>query len=131
MKKTGLLNDRISLLVAEMGHLESLMICDAGMPIPRECNRIDLALTKGVPGFMETLETILQELEVEKVVLAEEIKEHNEELHEQLKKRFAHIPLIYIPHGQMKTSMKETKGVIRTGECSPYANILLISGVIF
>lgn len=131
MKKNGILNDRISGLIAEMGHKESLMICDAGMPIPRECNRIDIALTAGVPGFLETLKAVLQELCVESIILAEEIQEHNASLEKQILAILPDIHVEYMPHADMKTDMVHTKGVIRTGEFSPYANIRLISGVVF
>src|SRR6056297_286037 len=131
MKKTGILNDRISTLIAEMGHKEGLMICDAGMPIPRACNRIDVSLVAGIPSFLDTLRGVLEELCVEKVVLSKEIKEHNAELDNELKALFKDIPIEYIHHQEMKDSMPQAKGVIRTGEFSPFANILLISGVVF
>jgi D-ribose pyranase len=114
-----------------MGHKESLMICDAGMPIPRECNRIDIALAAGIPGFMQTLEAVLQELSVEAVILAEEIRERNKTLEQEILRIFPDIPVEYVPHADMKADMIHTKGVIRTGEFSPYANIQLISGVVF
>jgi len=131
MKKSGILNDRISSLIAEMGHKECLMICDAGMPITRECNRIDIALVAGIPSFLHTLHGVLQELCVEKVVLAKEIKEHNAELDAELQSIFKDISVEYIHHQEMKDSMLQSKGVIRTGEFSPFANIRLISGVVF
>lgn len=131
MKKTGLLNDRISTLIAEMGHKENLMICDAGMPIPRGCNRIDISLISGVPGFLQTLDAVLQELAVEKVVLAEEIQRSNRELDAEIHRIFQDIPIEYIPHQEMKSGMTDSKGIIRTGEFSPFANIRLVSGVVF
>ncbi len=131
MKKSGVLNDRISTLIAQMGHKESLMICDAGMPIPQECNRIDISLVAGIPSFLHTLRGVLGDLCVEKVVLAEEIKEHNSELNTELQSIFQDIPIEYVPHQDMKASMTSTKGVVRTGEFSPFANIRLISGVVF
>jgi len=131
MKKSGVLNDRISGLIAEMGHKEGMMICDAGMPIPRDCNRIDISLVAGVPSFLATLNAVLRELEVEEVVLAEEIREHNRELEGEIKKIFRGIDVEYVSHAKLKESMGTTKGVIRTGEFSPFANILLVSGVVF
>ncbi len=131
MKKNGVLNDRISQLIAEMGHKEELMICDAGMPIPRECNRIDVSLTAGVPTFIQTLQTVLQELCIERVILAEEIREHNGSLNEELQRIFDSTPIEYKSHQEMKDSMLGTKGVIRSGEFSPFANVRLVSGVVF
>jgi D-ribose pyranase len=131
MKKSGILNDRISSLVAQMGHKESLMICDAGMPIPPECNRIDIALTGGIPSFIQTLEAVLGELCAEGAVLAEEISSNNARLEREIKEMLGDLPLQYIPHAEMKSGMVRSKGVIRTGEFSPFANIRLISGVVF
>src|SRR6056297_736914 len=102
MKKTGILNDRISTLIAEMGHKEGLMICDAGMPIPRACNRIDVSLVAGIPSFLDTLRGVLEELCVEKVVLAKEIKERNAELNAELQTILNDIPVEYIHHQELK-----------------------------
>ena len=62
MKKTKLLNSMISAVVSEMGHTDTLTISDCGLPIRGEAKRIDLAVKLGVPGFLETLDTVLSEL---------------------------------------------------------------------
>ena len=59
MRKTSLLNSNISSVISKMGHTDMLAIGDCGLPIPKETERIDLALIKGVPGFIETLKAIL------------------------------------------------------------------------
>ena len=74
MKKTSLLNSELSYIIATLGHLDTLVIADAGLPIPAETVRIDLALTEGVPGAIQTLKVVLEELQVERVILAEEAK---------------------------------------------------------
>ncbi|MEG1557578.1 MAG: D-ribose pyranase, partial [Oscillospiraceae bacterium] len=71
MKKNELLNDRVSAVIATMGHKETLAVGDCGLPVPKETERIDLALKKGIPTFIDTLCTVLGELCVEKVILAE------------------------------------------------------------
>ena len=78
MKKTKLINSEISYTISKMGHTDSLTIGDCGLPIPNEVNRIDLALKYGVPTFLETLDTVLEELCVEEIVIANEIIENNE-----------------------------------------------------
>lgn len=139
MKKGCLLNSNISSIVAKLGHTNRITIGDAGLPIPDECERIDLALTKGIPTFMETLSTVSSEMQVEHVILATEIKLHNEAIHhailneirllEQMQKN--KITIEYLSHALFKEETKQSKAVIRTGECSPYANIILVSGVTF
>lgn len=131
MKKKALLNQDISCVIAGMGHTDHLVISDAGLPIPDQVKRIDLALTKNCPLFTETLEAVCSELEVESVILAEEIKTNNPELHHYLLKFFTGKAFQYVSHEQFKQMTAESKAIIRTGEFSPYANIILVSGVVF
>jgi D-ribose pyranase len=131
MKKTKLINSEISYTISKMGHTDSLTIGDCGLPIPNEVNRIDLALKYGVPTFLETLDTVLEELCVEEIVIANEIIENNEAIHNEILKRFENIKVTYVSHEDFKNQTKESKAVVRTGECSPYANIILKSGVVF
>ena len=72
MKKTRLLNPQLSGAVASLGHGQGLTVCDCGLPIGESVERIDLALTHGVPGFLETLDVVLSETVVEELIIAEE-----------------------------------------------------------
>ncbi|AWX15911.1 D-ribose pyranase [Mergibacter septicus] len=139
MKKTAVLNAPLSNLIASLGHTQSLVICDAGLPISRQTPSIDLALTSGVPDFITTLKTIISELFVEKALLAEEIKQHNPLIHttlltilKQLEQQQGNkISIEYTPHTDFKFHTGQSQGIVRTGECSPYANVILYSGVPF
>ena len=131
MRKTKLINSEISYTISKMGHTDSLTIGDCGLPIPENVNRIDLALKYGVPTFLETLDTILEELCVEEIIIASEIKEKNVEMYKEILKRFENIKINEVSHEEFKNLTKESKAVVRTGECSPYANIILKSGVVF
>lgn len=139
MKKTTILNAQLSHLIATMGHTDGLTICDAGLPIPSDQTCVDLALTKGLPDFLSTLEVVLSELFVEKILLAEEIKQKNPQVEKKLldlieknaKEQTKTISIEYVSHEEFKQHSNQAKGVVRTGECSPYANIILYSGVPF
>ncbi len=131
MKKTVLLNAPVSRLIASMGHTDTLCIGDAGLPIPEESERIDLAVTRGIPSFLEVLSAVLEELEVERALCAEEIKEKNPQILEEIKKLLGDIPLEFTSHDILKSLTKKTRGVVRSGECTPFANIILFSGVAF
>ena len=131
MKKATLLNSGLSAVIARMGHTETLTIGDCGLPIRGQAERIDLALKKVVPGFLETLDTVLTELCVERIVLAEEIKTVSPEMHHAILERFPGIPVDYVPHEEFKHQTERSKAVVRTGECTSYANIILVSGVTF
>jgi len=130
MKKNGILNSEISSVLARMGHTDYIVIADCGLPIPDETKRIDLALTSGMPSFKDVLKIVLADFVAEKATLALEVKEHNSELNNVVK-RMEQFDLEYVTHEEFKLMTKKAKAVIRTGECSPYANIILHSGVIF
>lgn len=139
MKKGVLLNSDVSAVVARLGHTDQLTLCDAGLPIPAETQRIDLALTQGVPTFMQVFAAVTQEMQVESAILAEEIVKQNPPLHEVLlaeltalgQRQGNTISVRYISHQAFKAQTEHSRAVIRSGECSPYANVILCAGVTF
>ncbi|MGX4600153.1 D-ribose pyranase [Faecalimicrobium sp. JNUCC 81] len=131
MKKSVLINSNISSVIAKMGHTDMLTICDSGLPIPKNVERIDLALSKGIPTFLDTLDTVLEELKVEEVVIASEIEKVSNEMYKEIEKRFKDIKITKVSHEDFKTMTKDSMAIVRTGEFTPYANIILKSGVVF
>lgn len=129
MKKQGILNSKISKVLADMGHTDYICISDCGLPIPENVKRIDLALKKGTPSFIDVLNEVNADMVVEKIVLANEIKEHNQEVLSQVLNEFDDVS--YVTHEEFKKITHGAKAIIRTGECTPYANIILKSGVNF
>ncbi|EGK07416.1 D-ribose pyranase [Kroppenstedtia eburnea] len=131
MKKTMLLNSHLSRVISELGHTDHIVIADAGLPIPSETERIDLALRPGTPGFGETLEVILSEMMVEKAILAKETAEVSPSLHQELMRKLPEVSWETISHEELKALTGKAKAVVRTGECTPYANVILQAGVPF
>lgn len=133
MKKAGILNSEISRVLSYMGHTDRIAVADCGLPIPEEVERIDLALKFGVPSFMETLTTLVEDMKVEKIVLAEEIKVKNPKVLAEIEALFAghDIEVEFVPHVELKLLACDCRAVIRTGETTPYANVILQSGCIF
>ncbi|MBE5972431.1 MAG: D-ribose pyranase [Lachnoclostridium sp.] len=133
MKKAGILNSDISRVLSYMGHTDLICVGDCGLPIPDEVERIDLSLKFGVPGFMETLEVVVNDMKVEKIVLAEEIKTQNPKVLGEIEALFAgqEIEVEFMSHSELKALTRDCKAVIRTGEITPYANIILQAGCIF
>ena len=134
MKKTPLLNVALSRLIASLGHGDMLVIGDAGLPVPPGVELIDLALTQGIPDFVSTLKVVLSEMQVESHVLAEEILLKRPpalpEL-EALTARGAIGERRLLSHEAFKQLSRQARAIVRTGECQPYSNIALISGVTF
>ena len=134
MKKTPLLNIALSRLIASLGHGDIVIIADAGLPVPNGVELIDLALTQGVPDVCSTLSTVLSEMQVQSHVLATELLQ-------------APCPALscideyagkgelgsrsLLTHNAFKELCLQAKVIVRTGECRPYCNIALVSGVTF
>ena len=128
MKKTTILNPQLSRVIAEMGHMDLLVIADAGLPLPMGLERIDLSLCPGVPGFFQTLETVLTELAIEGATVAEEMRSVSPDEHTRVEQRLG-LELAHLPHVQFKELTRKARAIIRTGECTPYCNIILQAGV--
>lgn len=131
MKKGGILNPELSALLSSLGHTDLLVICDAGFPIPKELKKIDLTLVKNIPRFLDVLKVISEEIIIEKVILAEEIEKVSPEFLKKIKEILGDIPISFIPHTDFKELSKTAKGIIRSAEFTPYANIILVCGVAF
>lgn len=127
MKRTTLLNAPLSGLIASMGHGDLLVIGDAGLPVPQGVPVIDLAVMRGVPGVFDVLDAVLSELVVERSALASEAAP-------ALIARFAEREIGTpgrLSHADFKLESRHARAVVRTGECTPYANICLWAGVAF
>lgn len=130
MKKTGILNSEIAKLAADLGHTDRVCIGDLGLPVPSGVPKIDLALVPGQPTFQEVLDMYLEHIVVEKVILAEEIKTVNpDQWKAVLDKLDDSVTVEYISHEALKDVNQEVKAIIRTGENTPYSNIIVQSGV--
>lgn len=93
--------------------------------------KIDLSLKPGLPAFQDTAAVLAEEMAVEKVIAAAEIKASNQENAKFLENLFSEQEIEYLSHEEFKLLTKEAKAVIRTGEFTPYANCILQAGVLF
>lgn len=127
------MNSEISRVLSYLGHTDRICIGDCGLPIPDETERIDLALAFGEPTFLRTLELVAEDMKIEKIVLAEEIKTQNPDTLAAVQRLFEgqQVEVEFVTHAELKEQTRDCKAVIRTGEVTPYANIILQSGCIF
>ncbi|MCQ6551759.1 D-ribose pyranase [Streptomyces sp. C10-9-1] len=129
MKRAGILNRHLAGALAELGHGDGVLVCDAGMPIPDGPRVVDLAFRAGVPSFAEVLDGLLAELVVEGATAAAEVRRANPAAAALLDGYFPGLRLV--PHERLKGLAGGARLVVRTGEASPYANVLLRCGVFF
>ncbi|MGM0747913.1 D-ribose pyranase [Bacillus atrophaeus] len=131
MKKHGILNSHLAKILADLGHTDKIVIADAGLPVPDSVLKIDLSLKPGIPGFKDVTELLTEEMVVEKITAASEIKTANPQIANFIENQFKKQPVEYLSHEEFKQLTKEAKAIIRTGEVTPYANCILQAGVIF
>jgi len=125
MKKSGILHAELSRVIAALGHGDMLVVGDAGLPVPRGVSCIDLAVTAGVPGFWDVLDAIMEEMEVERAVIAAEASE-------SFAGEIASYARVEVTaHAAFKVQTGKAVAVVRTGEATPYHNVALIAGVAF
>jgi D-ribose pyranase len=131
MKKTGLLNRDLSAIVAAMGHYDRLMVCDAGFPIPLDRRYVDLSIKPDLPRVLDVVELLIEELEVEQVVIADEALEVTPDRLEAVAKAVPTAQAVHVPHSELKEMALQARAIVRTGDFTPYANVMLISGVVY
>ncbi|MDR1781895.1 MAG: D-ribose pyranase [Bacilli bacterium] len=131
MKKHGILNREINDVLGRLGHTDTICICDCGLPLPEGVKVVDLSIRLNQPKFIDVLNLIIEEMEIEKIILAYEISDDNPLLDKEIQDKFPIDVRNYVSHEQLKELTKKCKLIIRTGEATPFANIILQSGVIF
>jgi len=126
MYRSVVLNSEISKVLSTLGHGDYIVIGDCGLTVPAGVKRIDIALKPGTPSFKETYELVAGSMYVEKQVYAEEVSDAG------LKEVFSDdIAAEQVSHEALKEMSKGAKAVIRTGETTPFANVILYSNVFF
>ncbi len=102
MKKTKVINSNLSRVISQMGHFDKIAIGDAGTPVPEQTEKIDLAVTCDIPKFLDVLDNVLEELEVQKIYLAEEIKSENPDMLQQIQRHLPQTAIEFISHDKLK-----------------------------
>ena len=129
MLKGGILHAQLLKVLGELGHKDSIVVCDTGLPIPNGVERVDLAWKPHEPAYLPVLEELLKHIVVEKVILANEIKTVSPEMEKEILRLLPeHVEIEYVEHTQLKQHTKSSKAIVRTGEFTPYSNIILVSG---
>lgn len=129
MRKGGVINGQLAGALARLGHTDRLVVCDAGLPIPEGPELVDLAFRFGVPSFEIVLSGLLDELVIEGAIAAEEVREQNQTAYEMLGSRLS--GLDFVSHEELKRMSSAAQLFVRTGEATPFSNVVLCCGVPF
>ncbi|MBZ6371807.1 MULTISPECIES: D-ribose pyranase [Microbacterium] len=127
----GILHPDLARTITATGHTDLIVVTDAGLPIPLDVERIDLALRPGIPSFVDVLDAVLAELQVEGATAAEEMARENPDVFAVLAERLAAIgvEVRLVPHLEFKALSQGARAFVRSGEFTPFANVILHAGV--
>ena len=129
MRRAGLWHPRLLAVIAAMGHTDTLVVADPGLPVPPGVETIDLVWRRGEPPFLPVLEEVLGDLVVESAAIATEAADPA--LLAGLRRLLGDRLGPTISHEELKRACVTATAVVRTGEATPYANVVLVAGVPF
>lgn len=128
MLKSGILNPAINSLLSRIRHTNTLVIADRGFPYWPQIETIDISLVDDVPRVLAVFNAIKANFVIGKVLMAEEFRRVNcLETVKSFEDSFGNIPTVFEPHIQFKQRVPLAVGLIRTGDATQYANMILES----
>lgn len=128
MKKGGILHPEICKLLAASGHTDYITICDRGFPVPEGPSRIDLALVDNMPTVLDVLRAVAAEWTLDRVIITQEMTEISPQHVEAIRAIVGDVPLDVRSHLELKHLSRTARGTIRTGDTTPWGNIVIVSG---
>ncbi len=129
MKEVGMINGRIDSALNRQGHMDEMMVVDAGFPCPDHVELIDIALAEDKPSVLEVLAEIAKYHSVEKIVMARDTQQHNPTHFARVPEAFGeNVEVETIDHAELKQRSGGVKTIIRTGDFTAWGNVLLVSG---
>jgi D-ribose pyranase len=129
VQEVGPINRGLSKVISEQGHHDLLMICDAGFSIPKDVEVIDISFKENQPKVIEILNELRKFFSVEKLILAKETKRKNPGYFKEIISVFSdNSEVETIDHKELKELAKQVKAIVRTGDFTAYANVILVSG---
>lgn len=128
MLQSGILNPHVLHLLARIRHTNTLVIADWAFPYWPEIETVDISLTEGVPTILQVLDLMTPNFKIGRIWQADEFLSINpQETVNAFAKSFGKIPLTREPHVEFKKRVPKAIGLIRTGDATPYGNIILES----
>lgn len=128
MLKTGILNPQVLALLARVRHTNTLVISDRGFPFWPQIETVDISLVDNVPTVLQVLAAIRPNFVIGKAWMAQEfLGANNKAARARFSAALRGAPLKFEPHVEFKKRVPEAIGLIRTGDTTQYANIVLQS----
>ena len=128
MLKTGILNPQINSLLSRVRHTNTLVIADRGFPFWPMIETVDISVVDDLPTVLQLLKAIRPNFQIGKAWMAQEfLKANNAKTRAAFTEALQGITLTHEPHVEFKKRIPHAIGLIRTGDTTQYANIVLES----
>jgi D-ribose pyranase len=128
MTRTGILNPQILSLMARVRHTNAIVIADRGFPSWPGVETVDISLVDGVPTVLQVLAALREQAIYGEAFMAREFVASNDPATQQrFTTALTGINVLYEPHVDFKRRVPGAIGLIRTGDTTQYANMILVS----
>lgn len=128
MIKTGILNPQILSLLARVRHTNTLVIADRGFPFWPMIETVDISLIDDMPTTLQVLAALRSNFNIGHIYMAEEFIEVNtKDTIDRFSALTSQFPITYEPHIDFKLRIPNAIGLIRTGDTTQYANMIIES----
>jgi D-ribose pyranase len=129
MLKSGILNPRLLSLLARVRHTNALVIADRGFPFWPEMETVDISLTEDIPTVLQVVAAVRPIFHIAQAYMAREFRRYNTPaVRAKFAGGFSGVPIRFEPHIVFKKRVPAAIGLIRTGDSTQYANVILVSG---
>jgi D-ribose pyranase len=128
MLKTGILNPAINSLLSRVRHTNTLVIADRGFPFWPSIETVDISLVDDIPRVLDVVQAIRPIFVIGSAFMAEEFRVANlPDTQDAYMSALSGISITFEPHIEFKKRVPRVVGLIRTGDTTQYANIILES----
>ncbi len=125
---TGILNPAINSLLSRVRHTNLLVIADRGFPYWPQIETVDISLVDDVPTVLAVLAAIRPNFKIGQIIMAKEfLAENSRKTRTDFERAGGGVPVVFEPHVEFKQRVPHAIGLIRTGDTTQYANMILVS----
>jgi D-ribose pyranase len=128
VRRGGILHPALGHLLSSTGHTDYFTVCDRGFPVPLGPERIDLALVDDMPTVLDVVRAVMAEWSIDRVIISHEMDDISPERVAELERLLGEVPLERVSHLELKRLAATAHATVRTGDTTPYANLILVSG---
>ena len=127
LKKSRILNPALLHALAGLGQNDYLVIANAAFPVDAGIPVVALSLVEGQPTLEQVLAVVAQELSIDSSITASELPDKDAACSAAIDELLPGLPRKEVMYEQVKVLAKHARAVVRTGDCRPYASLIVLA----